>query len=222
MVNQTELSVAPRSVLGKKVKGLRRQGITPANVYGHHLESQALEIDTVMLARTLRSLESNAIVSLRIEGEKAPRPVIVRTVQRDLVTDKILHVDFYQVSLAEKMKAEVPLVVVGKAPAVVDLGGILLQGLDRITVEALPGDIPGHVEVDISNLTTFDSSVHVRDLVIDPKVHLMTDPDMAVASVAAPRVTAEAEEAEAAEEEGAAEGEREEGPAAAEEEKEEE
>lgn len=208
-MNNVELTVAQRGVLGKKVKALRRSGITPANVYGHRVQSQAVEVDTATLAHTLKTLERNAILSLRIEGEKAARPVIVREVQRDILNDKILHVDFYQVSLAEKMKADVPLILVGKAPAVDELGGILLQGLDSIAVEALPADIPPHVEVDISSLTTFDSSVHVRDLVIDPKVHILTEGDSVITSVAPPRKVAEAA---AAEEEAAAEAEKEEAP----------
>jgi len=203
-VDRVELTVAQRSVLGKKVKALRRSGITPANVYGHRIESQAVEVDTMTLAHTLKTLERNAILSLRIEGEEAVRPVIVREVRRDLLNDKILHVDFYQVSLAEKMKADVPFILVGKAPAVEDLGGILLQGLDSIAVEALPADIPSHIEIDISSLTTFDSSVHVRDLVIDPKVHVLTEGDSVITSVAPPRKVVEAvvEEEEAAAEEG--------------------
>jgi large subunit ribosomal protein L25 len=203
-VDRVELTVAQRSVLGKKVKALRRSGITPANVYGHRIESQAVEVDTVTLAHTLKTLERNAILSLRIEGEKAVRPVIVREVRRDILNDKIVHVDFYQVSLAEKMKADVPFILVGKAPAVEDLGGILLQGLDSIAVEALPADIPPHFEIDISSLTTFDSSVHVRDLVVDPKVHVLTEGDSVITSVAPPRKVVEAvveEEAAAAEEE---------------------
>jgi large subunit ribosomal protein L25 len=207
-VDPVELTVAQRSVLGKKVKALRRSGTTPANVYGHGTQSQAVEVDTMTLAHTLKRLERNAILSLRIEGEKAARPVIVRQVQRDILNDKILHVDFYQVSLAEKMKADVPFILVGKAPAVEDLGGILLQGLDSIAVEALPADIPPHIEVDISSLATFYSSVHVRDLVIDPKVHVLTEGDSVITSVSPPRKVVEAavaeEEAAAEEEKGEA------------------
>lgn len=190
-MNPVELTVAERSTRGKKVKALRRKGVTPANIYGHRVESQAVEVDTVTLAHTLKRLERNAILSLRVEGERAVRPVIVRQVQRDILNDAIVHVDFYQVSLAEKMRADVPLILVGKAPAVDDLGAILLQGLDSIAVEALPADIPPHVEVDISDLTSFDSSVHVRDLVIDPRVHVLTEGDSVIASMAAPRKVAE-------------------------------
>jgi large subunit ribosomal protein L25 len=192
IVKQLELTVIPRSVLGKKVKALRRGGSTPANVYGHRIESQALQIDTVTLTHTLRSLERNAILSLRIEGEKAVRPVMVRDIQRNPVTDKIFHVDFYQVSLTERMRADVPLLLIGKAPAVDDFGGILLQSLESITVEALPADMPSHVEVDISVLSELDSSLHVKDLILDPELHVLTDTEVVVARVASPRTGVEA------------------------------
>ena len=206
-MNQLELSVAPRSVLGKRVRALRRGGLTPANVYGHGVESRALQIETVTLVRTLRALERNAILSLCIEGEKAPRPVMVRDIQRNPVSDRIFHVDFYQVSLTEKMRADVPLMLMGKAPAVDEFGGILIQSLENITVEALPTDMPSHVEVDISILSDLESSLHVKDLVLDPKLHVMTDLDVVIARVASPRTGVEAA---IAEEEAAAAAEREE------------
>src|SRR3972149_8255910 len=94
-----QLSVAPRDVLGKKVAALRRQGLTPANVYGRNLESRAVQVETVALTHLLRSAGRNVIVDLRIEGEDSPRPVMLRDVQRDPVTSGLLHGDFYQVSL---------------------------------------------------------------------------------------------------------------------------
>jgi large subunit ribosomal protein L25 len=196
-----ELSVKPRRVLGKKVAALRRQGVTPANVYGRNLESKAVEVETVVLTHLLRSAGRNVIIDLHIEGEDSPRPVMLRAVQREPATSRLLHVDFYQVSLTQKMRAEVPLILVGEAPAVAEFGGILLQSLDNITVEALPGDIPPHVEVDVSMLAQLDDAVHVRELPIDPtRVHVMTDLELVVAKVAAPRlVAAEEEEAVAAE-----------------------
>lgn len=222
---EIELSVKPRQVLGKKVAALRRQGVTPANVYGRNLESRAIEVETVVLTHLLRSGGRNVIIDLRIEDEDSPRPVMLRGVQRDPVTSRLLHADFYQVSMTQKMRAEVPLVVVGEAPAVAELGGILLQSLDSIMVEALPGDVPASVEVDVNALEQIGAGVHVRELPIDPtKVYVMTDGELVVAKVAAPRVVVEEEEvpaeeveeaaAEAAEEEAAEAGEeREEKPA---------
>jgi large subunit ribosomal protein L25 len=195
-----ELSVKPRRVLGKKVAALRRRGVTPANVYGRNLESKAVEVETVVLTHLLRSAGRNVIIDLRIEGEGSPRPVMLRAVQREPATSRLLHVDFYQVSLTQKMRTEVPLILVGEAPAVAEFGGILLQSLDNVTVEALPADIPAHVEVDVSALTRLDDAVHVRELPIDPtKVHVMTDLELVVAKVAAPRLVAAEEEEAAAE-----------------------
>jgi len=218
-----QLSVKPRDVLGKKVAALRRQGVTPANVYGRNLESKAVEVETVVLTHLLRSSGRNVIIDLHIEGEPSPRPVMLRAVQREPATSRLLHVDFYQVSLTQKMRAEVPLILVGEAPAVAEFGGILLQSLNSITVEALPGDIPAHVEVDVSTLTRIDDGVHVRELPIDTtKVHVMTDAEQVVAKVAPPRlVAAEEEEAAAAEAEAAAEAVEEAGEEAKEEKKEE-
>jgi len=198
-VNRIELSVTPRTVLGKKVRAMRRQGITPANVFGHRLESQAVQIETPTLMQTLRSLERNAVLSLKVQGEKVARPVIIRDIKREPTTDRIQHVDFFQVSLVEKMRADVPILLTGKAPAVFDLSGILLQPLDAISVEALPTDIPPHIEIDISTLVDFDTSLHVRDLVFGDNIHVLTDPDSVVASVSPPRVIAEAAAVEAPE-----------------------
>lgn len=196
-----ELHVEPREVLGKKVRALRSGGLTPANVYGHRVQSQAVQADTPALAQLLRTAGRNVIIELHVRGEAKPRSVMVRAVQRDAVSDKLLHVDFYQVSLREKMRAEVPVVLVGEAPAVSTYHGILLQSLDTVMVEALPADIPPNIEVDVSSLTELEAALFLKDLAIDPKVQVLTDTELVVAKVAAPRLAVEVEEELAAEEE---------------------
>lgn len=201
-----ELQVAPRTVLGKKVASLRRNGQTPANVFGHRVESQAVQADTAALTHLLRGITRNAIINLQVDGEPASRTVVVRDLTRDPVTGRLLHVDFYQVSMTEKMRADVPLVLVGTSDAVTTLGGVLLQTLETIAVEALPGDIPTQFDVDVSPLTQLEESIHVKDLGIDTsKLMLHTDPDVVVARVAAPRLAA-VEEAAPAEAEAPAAG----------------
>lgn len=193
-----ELTVVPRTTLGKKVKALRRGGITPANVYGHKIASTAVQADTAELVHLLRASTRNAIIDLRLPGESKARPVIVREVERDPVSAEILHVDFYQVSMTEKMRAEVPVVLKGTSPAVSTFGGVLLQTLERVPVEALPADIPTQFEVDVTTLTELEQSFHVRDLRFDEsKVTLHIDPDVVLARVAAPRLAAAEEEAAA-------------------------
>jgi large subunit ribosomal protein L25 len=220
----TELDVAPRTVVGKKTAALRRGGETPANIYGHKVDSTAVQADTVALTRLLRASSRNQIINLNVAGEGKPRTVVVRDIARNPVTGQILHIDFYQVSMTEKMKAEVPVVIIGTSEAVTTFGGVLMQLIDAIAVEALPGDIPVNFEVDISRITELEQSLHVRDLGIDEsKVSVTTDPDVVVARVAAPRLAAELEEeaaaaaAEAAPSEGEAPAEGEAAPAPAEE-----
>jgi large subunit ribosomal protein L25 len=203
----SELQVAKRTVLGKKVATLRRDGITPANIFGHKVESTAVQVGTNELTHLLRASSRNAIINVSVEGEGAPRTVVVRDLKRHAVTGRLLHVDFYQVSMTEKMRADVPVVLVGHADAVSTYQGILLQTLESIAIEALPADIPAQFECDVTPLTELDTSIHVRDLAIDTsKITLHTDLDVVVARVAAPRLAAEEAAPEAAAE-GAPEGE---------------
>ena len=192
---KVELKVSPREVLGKKVKALRRGGVIPANVYGHALESVAIQISKDDLAHLLHSAGRNEIVYLRLDGEEA-RPTFLRQIQRNPVTDAILHVDFYQISLKEKVRMEVRLVMVGTAPAEQTHGGTLLHSLNRIAVEGLPTEIPSVIEVDVSGLDEIDATIHVRELSVPDEITVLSDPEQVVAKVAPPQVEKEPEEEE--------------------------
>lgn len=196
-----ELNVSPRQVLGKKVRGLRRQGIIPANVYGRGLESRAIQAPAEDLLRLLKTVGRNDVIYLKVAGEDGPRPALVRHIQRNPITDQILHVDFYQISLTERLRLDVPLVLAGTAPAVSTYGGILLQSLEHITVEGLPADIPSHIEVDVSGLEEIDAAIHVSDLRLPPNLTIITDPELVIAKVAAPAVERVEEVVEAVAEE---------------------
>jgi large subunit ribosomal protein L25 len=203
---RTELKVAPRDVLGKKVKALRRQGVTPANIYGSHVESQSIQVVTEELRHVIKTAGRNDIVYLRLDGDE-PRPTFLRDIQQNPVTDAILHVDFLQISLREKVKADVPLHLVGLAPAVDTLGGILMHGLDHVSVEALPTEVPSFIEVDVTSLAEINQALHVSDVPVPEGVTILTDVEQVIAKVAPPAVEPEvAEEAEAVEGEAAEEG----------------
>ncbi len=192
-----ELSVEPREVTGKKVAQLRRAGIIPGNIYGHNVASVSVQMPALDLVRTLRAAGVNEVIDVRISGERSARPVVIHHVQRDPITRGILHADLYQVALHEKMRADVPLVLTGTSGAVSAHQGTLLQPSEALHIEALPLDIPSHIEVDVSVLTELDMSIHVRDLNVPANVTVLTDPDVVVARVESPRV-AEVVEAEAA------------------------
>jgi large subunit ribosomal protein L25 len=221
MVQDTkaELRVAPREVLGKKVKQLRREGVIPANIYGFAQDSIAIQVPKDDLVHILRAAGRNDIIYLRLDGDE-PRPTFIRQVQRNPVSDAIVHVDFYQISLRKKVRMEVGVTLVGTAPAEQTHGGTLLHSLDRIAVEGLPMDIPSVIEVDVSGLTEIDQTIHVADLSVPEAVTVLSDSEQVVAKIAPPQVEKAEEEAAAEEVEGeaaeAAEGAEEKGAAPAE------
>jgi large subunit ribosomal protein L25 len=210
--DRLELAVALREVLGKNVKRLRRQGITPANIYGHGVDSLAVQVPTHDLAHTIKVAGRNTMLQVLVEGEKKARPAFVHHVQRNPLNDDLLHVDFYQVSLKEKIRLEVPIVVVGEAPAVDMYHGILLQNTNSVAIEGLPAEMPPYIEVDVSGLAEIDDAIHIKDLAVSAGLTLLVDPELVVVKVAPPRIEVEevVEEeavpaAEAAEEEAKAE-----------------
>ncbi len=217
-MEKIELVAHKRETLGKKVRFLRRKGITPVNLYGHGVESSALQIETPALKKTLARAGMTSLVNLKIGSAKRSHMAIVRGIQRDPVKGDLLHVDFYQVKMDVKLKIDVPLVLTGKAPAVKDLGGILVQEMSSLEVECLPADMPHSIEADVSGLISLDQAIHVKDLKVGEGVTVLPDPEKTVAKIArarieveevAPKVEAEAEaeaevEAEAEEKEGEA------------------
>lgn len=196
-----QIDVDQRAVLGKKVRALRRQGMIPVHLYGHGVDSLALQAPAAVVTTLLRTAARNQIIDLKIGGEEQPRAVMLRGIQRNPLTDDLLHIDFFQISLTEKLRADVPLNIIGEAPAVQIFSGILLHQIDHVTVEALPSELPSHIDVDVSGLDVLEAALHVRDITLPANVEMLTDPDQVIAKVSPPRVaeevapTAEAEAA---------------------------
>jgi large subunit ribosomal protein L25 len=212
MAERVALKAAPRTVLGKQVRQLRRKGILPCNVYGRGLDSVAIEIDALEFQRTLKAHSIRAMFELEIDGEDKTRHVLLRGLVRKGGMGEPLHADFFQVDLRRKLHANVPIRMVGDAPAVRDLAGTLLQSLDTVAINSLPLAIPDSIEIDVSPIKSFDISLTVGDLVAPEGVEILTDPAIVVATVMAPRLRTEDEEeaaeaAEVAEEAAEAEGE---------------
>ncbi len=201
MAGQVSLQVASRTVLGKEVKKLRRVGVIPANIYGRHQPSQALQVDQHALERFLAGHRATRVIDLQVDGSNGTvLNALVRHIKRSPRNGKILHVDFLRVSMNEPITVRVPLRLIGTAPAVEVEGGVLLHMLDTLEIECLPGDLPEALELDIGSLKELDDALHVRDVPLPPKVTLLSDPDEPVAKVVAPRaVLAEEAQAEAAE-----------------------
>ncbi len=187
------LDVERRTAMGKKARFLRKAGITPANIYGTGMESIAIQAPSVKLGKALALVGHTSMLDLKIAGESAVRPVLVRAVRHHALADTLVHVDFDQVDLLELGVAEVPLVFVGESAAV-KRGSVLLYAMSHIQVEALPTEIPAEITVDISGLVEDDEALHVRDLPLPAGVTAI-DADNLVVKVQAGR-KAEVEVAE--------------------------
>lgn len=181
------LALSRRSVLGKKVKRLRKQDIMPVHMYGSGIEAQSLQGDGATLRRLLPRVGTNIPVSVQVEGSDAENICFVREVQRHPVTEDLLHIDFIRVDVTQTISAEVPITLMGVAPAT-QQGGTLLQPLTTLLVEALPMNIPASIEADVSGLDDFEKSIVVSDITVGADVTVLTDSDEFVARVSPPRV----------------------------------
>jgi len=200
-MKRLELEASKREVLGKKVRFLRRQGLIPANIYGHGINSTPVQLDAKSLKQLLANTGTTDLISLKISGSKTPVRVLVRDVQRNPLTDEVIHVDFYQVKMTEKIKVDVPLVFVGEAPVLEKVkGASLLHLVDSLHIEALPDDLPHSLEVDLSLLKEVDDAIYVKDIQIGDGITLLSDPEQMVVKVVEARREVEAAPAEVEEE----------------------
>jgi large subunit ribosomal protein L25 len=183
-MKRLELEVSKRDITGKKVRFLRRQGIVPANIYGHGIDSTAINVDAKSLKHLLARVGSTDLISIKIDDTKNPLRVLIRDIQRDPLNDDLLHVDFYHVRMDEKIKADVPLAFIGEAPVLKKIkNSSVLHLIDSLHIEALPDDLPHSLEVDVSSLEELDSAIHVKDIHLGDGITLLSDPEQMAVKV---------------------------------------
>jgi large subunit ribosomal protein L25 len=182
-MEQIELTAAPRTVIGKQVKALRRAGLVPANLYGRSVEPQALQVEAKALGRVLAHAGQSRLIKLNVEGKAEPYMALARDIQRESIKGSLYHVDFFAVSMTERIKLEVQIVLVGESPAVQRGEGVLVQALNAIQIECLPGDLIDAIRVDVSNLDKIDMQVSVKDLGVPDRIKVLADPDDMVVRV---------------------------------------
>ncbi len=178
MSDNIVIEAEPRTVTGKKVAQLRREGWVPATVYGKG-ETVSVQIERKALRRALRVVGTTQMAQLEVEGKQ--RPVLVRDIQQHLTRGEVLHVDFLVIDMTSTFKVEAELVAVGEsAPAAEGLGvGVL--ALRSVEIEALADALISEIEVDMAMITTPDVVITVADLVVPKGVTILADPDTAVA-----------------------------------------
>jgi len=183
---QLQLKAKKREVLGRKIKRLRAENLLPAILYGPKIKNTPLVLDYKSFEKIWRQAGESSLINLEIEGEKKKYLVLIHDIQQDPLGDKIIHVDLYQPDLEKKVTAWVPLVIVGEAPAVKNLGGTLVRNLDEVEVRALPKDLPHEIKVDVGNLKEIHDEVLIEDLQIPDNVEILKNPKEVVVTVAPP------------------------------------
>lgn len=199
MAQRPTLAATSRTVTGRKVAAIRREGRLPAVVYGHGVASKSVSLDAHEFDLLRHRAGSNILVDLVVD-ERTPQAVLIHAVQIDVVSRRALHADLLAVQMTEERTVDVPVHATGTSPAD-ELGqGTLLHVLEHVKVRALPDNLPASIEYDVSGLTEVDSAVFVSDLAIPEGVTLLSDPGEIVAKIlrsrAAEAALGETEDAE--------------------------
>ncbi len=178
------LSAKIRKDLGKKVKKLREKGIIPAVLYGPKIKPESLEIDLKEFEKIYKETGESSLVTLEIGSKK--NIVLIHDVKRGPVSEKPIHVDFYQPSLEEEIEIKIPLIFEGESLAIKDLGGTLVKDISEIEIKVKPQNLPKEIRVNIGKLKTFEDYILIKDLEFPKDVKTLRKPEEIVASVSPP------------------------------------
>ena len=178
MSDETVLKATHRTVIGKKVKALRREGKLPGVVYGKGVEPQPIMLDLKETTLALRGQTTSHLVKLEVDG--VARTSLVRDKQYHFIRGQLLHVDFQAISMTEKLITMVPVRLVGTAPVIKEFEAMLMTELDALEVEAFPGDLPEYIDVDVSSLTELGATILVGNLALSDKVDVRHDAEEVV------------------------------------------
>lgn len=184
------------NVLAKTVKPhlIRKEGKIPAIVYGKNFEPIAIAIEALDFQHIFRAAGTSHLIDMNVGDNRFK--TLVKDIQLDPVSGKVIHVDFMKINMKEKITAEVPLVFINESPAVVTQEGSLINPVDSIEIECLPADLPAEITVDLAVLDDFEKNIKVSDLNIPSGVEVLSDPEEIIAFVQEPRSEEEMAELE--------------------------
>lgn len=176
-----ELTVQKREIFGRGVKNLRKQGLIPAEFYAHGTKNISFNVPAKEFSKVFKEAGESTVLKLVFDNEKIN--VLIHDVDRNPLTDEVSHIDFYGVKMDEKIKIKVPILFIGEAPAVKEQGGVIIKAMHEIEVEALPADLPHHIEVNLSALSAIGNGIFVKDLNIDKTIKILIDSETVIATI---------------------------------------
>lgn len=185
-MNSIVINANVRDTFGKKLAEARREGKLPGVVYGNNKDNQAVILDAKEFGKAFAQAGQSTIVELKIDGKDSEN-VLIHDIDTDPLTNEVSHADFYRVNMNKTIRTEVPLHFVGEAPAVFQQEGSLFKNIEEIEVETLPGNLPSHLEVDISILDDFAKAIHVSDIKVPEGVEILEDAEQLICKVEPPR-----------------------------------
>ncbi|HIM37444.1 MAG TPA: 50S ribosomal protein L25 [Dehalococcoidia bacterium] len=194
-----KLELEPRDLLGKKVQRLRRAGIIPVHLYGPDSDSRPLQCQSQKLIQVLSLAGGNTAIEITIQGESGSKLAFAREIQWEPMRDTILHVDFLLADINRPVTAQVPIVLIGESAGARSVGGSIVHQLRQLDVQALPLEMPGQIEIDLSALTEADGVIRVSDIELSSNVTVLTDLEELVIRIELPRAEVEFEPAEGGE-----------------------
>ena len=195
-MNQLAIDITHRTTVGKKVKKLRQNGKIPIRLFGGGIDPMPMQADASSLGKILSQAGFNSPIFVNFDSSKEENVCFIREIQRDPITEELLHIDLLKVDMSKKVTVEVPVRLFGVPDAVKNLGGILLQSINSIPVSALPLSIPESISVDVTILVDFDKSIRIKDIEFGDGVDPERDPDTLIARVVPPRIDEEEVESE--------------------------
>ena len=176
-----ELKAEKRELLGGKVSILRKEGLVPAELYGHGKENMHLTVNAKEFNKVFKVAGESTIITLVVDKDKMP--ALIHDVSLDPITDAVLHADFYAVNMNEEIETTVPFEFIGEAAAVKAQGGILVKSMHEVDVRALPANLPHAIEIDLSALENIHDSIHIKDVKVKSGVKLLAEDDAVIATV---------------------------------------
>lgn len=167
-------------------KATRATGMIPVEYYAKDIENQHFMVEYQTFRKVYRKAGKSTIVKM-IDEQKNEYPILIHKIQYHPVTDKVIHVDVMAIRKGQKISAKIPLVFIGEAPAVRELGGIFVSNRDEVTIECLPDDLPHEIQVNITKLVDFHTSLTVGDIEAPKGITILDAKDLSIATVSAPR-----------------------------------
>ncbi|MCD4705477.1 50S ribosomal protein L25 [bacterium] len=188
------LKVQKREIVGKKVSQIREKGGIPAVIYGQEIKPINLTVEYIPFEKIYQKVGNSTLINLKIDDQETP--VLIHQIFRNAVSSKIDHIDFYKIKYGQKLTASVELNFIGEPKAVKELSGTLVVKIKEVEIKCLPKDLISEIKVDLNALKSFDDVIHIKDLKVPETIEVLGNSDIAIASVAKPRLETEEEKKE--------------------------